>query len=137
MRLYDFATDDPISADLAARGLDCVTLRACFPSDYPTSPPFVYVLRPRLKEHTGYVLNGGGICMELLTPQGWSPATSIDALVQSTRAMLMAGRARLRCTTPSTREADYSYEEARRDFAHIVKIHKKNGWTSHPMFKNS
>ena len=137
LHLYDFASEDPISADLKERNLDCVTLRANFPPDYPNSPPFVYVLRPRLKENTGYVLRGGGICMELLTPSGWSPATSIDALVQSTRAMLMAGKARLRSTLPTTREPDYAFDEARRDFAHIVKLHKQHGWTSHPMFKNS
>jgi len=75
--------------------------------------------------------------MELLTDSGWSPATSIDALVQSVRAMLMAGQARLRERSPSTKEHDYSYEEAQRDFQHIVKFHKAKGWTSHPMFKNA
>ena len=94
-------------------------------------------VRPRLKEHTGYVLSGGGICMELLTPSGWSPATSIDALVQSVRAMLMAGNARLASLEPSTREADYTFEGAKRDFAHILNVHGKHGWTSHPMFKNA
>ena len=69
--------------------------------------------------------------------QEWSPATSINALVMSVRAMLLMGNARLRTTAPNTTEPDYRYEEARRDFAHIVKIHKAHGWTSHPMFKNS
>ena len=32
-------------------------------------PPFVRVIRPRMKKDTGYVMEGGGICMELLTPQ--------------------------------------------------------------------
>jgi hypothetical protein len=27
------------------------------------------VIRPRMKKDTGYVMEGGGICMELLTPQ--------------------------------------------------------------------
>ena len=85
----------------------------------------------------GYVLNGGGICMELLTPSGWSPATSIDALVQSIRAMLMVGQARLRSTDPQTKERDYTYEEARRDFAHIIKLHTQRGWTSSAIFKNA
>ena len=49
----------------------------------------------------------------------------------------MAGKARLREWSPSTKEHDYSYEEAARDFQHIVKFHKAKGWTSHPMFKNS
>ena len=49
----------------------------------------------------------------------------------------LPGVARLRDTKPNTREPDYCVEEARRDFAHIVNVHKKHGWTSHPMFKNS
>ena len=83
------------------------------------------------------MLAAGGICMELLTPQGWSPATSVDALIQSVRAMLAAGGARLAATDPDVREPDYTYEGARRDFAHIVSVHSKHGWTSHPMFKNA
>ena len=54
-----------IAADLRARNLDHVTLRLHFPDDYPNAPPFVHMLRPRLTEGTGYVLNGGGICMEV------------------------------------------------------------------------
>ena len=95
------------------------------------------MLRPRLRQGTGYVLNGGGICMELLTPSEWSPATSISALVMSVRAMLLVGKARLKSVAPGTKEPDYRYEEARKDFAHIVKVHKEHGWTSHPMFKNA
>lgn len=135
--MYDFETDQPIAADMKERGIDHVTLRINFPQDYPNSPPFVYMLRPRLRQGTGYVLNGGGICMELLTPSEWSPATSISALVMSVRAMLLMGNARLKETARSTSEHDYSLDEAKRDFAHIVKVHKQHGWTSHPMFKNS
>lgn len=137
LRLFDFAKDDPIAEDLEKRRLEHLTLQMHFPHDYPNAPPFVYMVRPRLKEHTGYVLSGGGICMELLTPQGWSPATSIDALVQSVRAMLMAGKARLLSIDPAAREADYTYAGAKRDFAHILSVHGKHGWTSHPMFKNA
>ena len=50
---------------------------------------------------------------------------------------LLVGNARLRTTEPSAAEPDYLYEEARHDFAHIVKVHKQHGWTSHPMFKNA
>lgn len=137
LRLYDFEPDQPISQDMRDRGIDHLALRVLFPPDYPNSPPFVHMLRPRLRESTGYVLSGGGICMELLTPSQWSPATSVSALVQSIRAMLLTGSVRLRSTQPGVREADYQLEEAKRDFAHIVKIHKKHGWTSHPKFKNS
>ena len=163
LRLYDFSAEDPIAVDLRRRRLEHMTLRMHFPPEYPNAPPFVYMVRPtygrralpcmqvirtapflpspqvrpRLKEHTGYVLSGGGICMELLTPSGWSPATSIDALVHSVRAMLMAGNARLHSTEQSTKESDYTYEGARRDFEHILAVHGKHGWTSHPMFRNA
>jgi len=137
LRLFDFDKDDPICADLQARRLEHLALRVHFPLEYPNKPPFVYMLRPRLQEHTGYVLPGGGICMELLTPEGWSPATSIDALVQSVRAMLMVGNARLASTEPSAKECDYAFESAKRDFSHILSVHGKHGWTSHPMFKNA
>ena len=53
------------------------------------------------------------------------------------RAMLLVGNARLNSTSASTREPDYQYEEARKDFTHIVRIHKAHGWTSDPMFKKA
>ena len=43
--------------------------------------------------------------MELLTPDGWSPATAINSLVMSIRAMLLAGDARLLTTDPKAKEA--------------------------------
>ena len=137
LRLFDFDEEQEIAADMFAREIDHVALRVHFPIDYPNAPPFVHMLRPRLKESTGYVLPGGGICMELLTPSEWSPATSISALVMSVRAMLLVGKARLKSIAPHVREADYRADEARRDFAHILKIHSKHGWTSHPVFKNA
>ena len=47
-----------------------ITLRIHFPFDYPMSPPFVYVLKPQIS--CTFVFNGGAICMELLTREGWS-----------------------------------------------------------------
>ena len=58
-----------------------------------SQPPYVRVVRPRFKKHTGYVISGA-LCMELLTPSEWSPATSVNALVMSVRAMLLVGEAR-------------------------------------------
>lgn len=98
--------------------------------------------------------------MELLTPDGWSPATAINSLVMSIRAMLLAGDARLLTSDPKAKEArrlshscaraatrrnsgcqraqvDYAYREAQKDFAHIVKVHRKSGWTDHKLFKNA
>jgi hypothetical protein len=43
------------------------------------SPPFVRVLRPRFKFHTGHVTIGGSICSPILTQQ-WDPSISLDGL---------------------------------------------------------
>jgi hypothetical protein len=106
--------------------------------------------------------------MELLTPDGWSPATSIQAMVMSIRTSRAARAELARAHRPRTRvladgslslavlqmeghearlqtrdrkegarEHDYSAKEAKRDFAHIVSVHKQGGWTSHKMFRDS
>jgi len=42
-----------------------------------------------------YVLTGGAICMELLTPQGWSSAYGIESLIMQISATLAKGKARI------------------------------------------
>ena len=42
-----------------------------------------------------YVLTGGAICMELLTPQGWSSAYSIEALIMQIFATIVKGKGRI------------------------------------------
>ena len=77
--------------------------------------------------------------MELLTPQGWSPATSLNAVIMSVRSMLLCGEhaARLANTARGAREHDYAEDEGRRDAAMIERIHRQQGWTDSKMFKNS
>jgi hypothetical protein len=48
-------------------GIDHIMLHILFDDKFPYTPPFVRVVKPVL--NGGYVLAGGAICMELLTPQ--------------------------------------------------------------------
>mmetsp|Transcript_2557 Transcript_2557/g.4335 ORF Transcript_2557/g.4335 Transcript_2557/m.4335 type:complete len:432 (+) Transcript_2557:11-1306(+) len=137
LRLYDFATSESLGSGMQRRGIDHLAMRLDFPETYPNEPPFVYMVRPRLKEGVGFVMPGGALCMELLTPDGWSPATSIEALAMSMRAMIDAGGTLLANTAPETREHEYSRHEAQRDFTNIVKIHKERGWSSTALFRNA
>jgi len=43
----------------------------------------------------GHVTQGGAICMELLTKQGWSPAYTIEAVIMQVTATLTKGDARI------------------------------------------
>eukprot|EP00798_Chlamydomonas_sp_ICE-L_P012411 gene12411-15603_t len=45
-------------------------LEVSFPDDYPTSPFFLRMVRPRCHMYTGHVTAGGSICIEALTQSG-------------------------------------------------------------------
>eukprot|EP00035_Acanthoeca_spectabilis_P022202 m.442518 g.442518 ORF g.442518 m.442518 type:complete len:287 (+) comp18818_c0_seq1:198-1058(+) len=118
--------DSKLAGDLkglaGAHGVGDVWIRMSFPDNFPFSPPFVRVLAPNIQG--GFVLSGGAICMELLTPDGWSSAYTVEAIIHQTMSMMVKGDARVvtRASKPFT-EA-----EARRSYDYLVKTHKKHGW---------
>ena len=59
----------------ATRKPPIIVMDIRFPKDYPMSVPFVRMVRPRFKWHTGHVTIGGSLCTELLTPSGWISMT--------------------------------------------------------------
>ena len=64
-------SDSPLMEDIKklkeTEGQDHILLHVMFDDKFPYSPPFIRVVKPVLSG--GYVLAGGAICMELLTPQ--------------------------------------------------------------------
>ena len=76
-----------------SENIDHILLHTVFDDKFPYSPPFVRVVRPVIKG--GYILAGGAICMELLTPQGWSSAYTMEAVVLQISATLVKGKARI------------------------------------------
>ena len=92
--LFQFDEDSMLAKDLAVLGLDSVELEMSFPEQYPFSPPFVRVVRPRFKRQTGFVMNGA-LCMELLTSDGWNPVNDIESVIVSIRSLLVVGEGRL------------------------------------------
>ncbi|KAL1986209.1 hypothetical protein VTN96DRAFT_6724 [Rasamsonia emersonii] len=92
VELHTFEPNLPLAKDLKAAGLHSVVLEMRFPKDFPMSPPFVRVIRPRFLEFQrgggGHVTAGGALCMELLTNSGWSPASSIESVLLQVRLAL-------------------------------------------------
>ena len=98
--------------------------------NYPTEPPFVYVVRPRFEFHTGHVTVGGSVCTELLTKQGWDPNMILETLVLILWQNFIEGKARVvnfSIYPHFEPEADYSEKEARQAFTRSVDFHRSRG----------
>jgi len=102
-------------------GIDYVELEMRFSEHYPYRPPFVRVVRPRFKFHTGHVTVGGSICMELLTNSGWKSTNDIESILIQIRAEMQGGNARLELGNTG----QYSESEAWDAFNRAARTH---GW---------
>jgi len=122
LKFFNFDKTDPLGQDMAAHKVKNIILNINFPSNYPFSPPYIRVINPRFQYRTGHVTIGGSICMEVLTNKGWSPANTLEAIIVSIRAQLIAGNARL---DPVNLKHPYSEQEAKEAFDRMVRDH---GW---------
>nr|KMM72834.1 ubiquitin-conjugating enzyme [Coccidioides posadasii RMSCC 3488] len=92
VELHSFEPKIPLSDDLRVAGLTSIVIELRFSKDYPISPPFVRVIRPRFlgfqQGGGGHVTAGGALCMELLTNSGWSAVSSIESVLLQVRLAL-------------------------------------------------
>ncbi|KAK4690371.1 ubiquitin-conjugating enzyme E2 Q, partial [Lecanoromycetidae sp. Uapishka_2] len=76
IELHSFESHLPLAKDMKSKDLKSVVMEIRFGKNYPMSPPFVRVIRPRFMSFMqgggGHVTAGGALCMELLTNSGWS-----------------------------------------------------------------
>lgn len=92
VKLHQVDKDSALWQDMKETSTEFILLNVTFPDNFPFSPPFMRVLTPRLEN--GYVLDGGAICMELLTPRGWSSAYTVEAVMRQFAASLVKGQVR-------------------------------------------
>jgi ubiquitin-conjugating enzyme E2 Q len=89
VELHSFPPHLPLSKDLKAAWLTSVVLEMRFSSNYPFTPPFIRVVKPRFlpfgQGGGGNVTEGGAMCMEILTNNGWTAAQAIDGLLLQVR----------------------------------------------------
>jgi len=121
VKFFGFDKSDPLAKDMQKLGVDHILIHVTFPSNYPFTPPYIRVIRPRFKYRTGHVTIGGSICMELLTNKGWSPQNTVEAVLVSVRSQLIEGGAML----DMRNKHDYTVEEAKVAFDRLVREH---GW---------
>ena len=103
---------------------DHVELLVYFPSMFPSVPPFVRVVKPRFRFHTGHVTVGGSICTELLTTSGWISSMTIENLILFLHRTIIDGQGRVDLTSPLV-NVPYDESEARQAFQRVSQDH---GW---------
>ena len=123
--------DDPNSSEnskelgkhLSRMGMDGVELRVKFHHDHPVEPPFIWVHKPRLQG--GRVFAGGAMCMDLLMPQGWSPANTVPAVMRAVRSEIEGETKCFEhlCYGPTGEVMTNTYESAQQDFKYIQSAH--------------
>ena len=126
VELHSFESHLPLAKDLKSRGVKSVVIEIRFGKDYPMSPPFVRVIRPRFLGFQagggGHVTAGGALCMELLTNSGWSVVSNIESVLLQVRLAMSSTDPR-----PARLEAgpirDYQVGEAVEAFIRACNAH--------------
>ncbi|XP_039278570.1 ubiquitin-conjugating enzyme E2Q-like protein 1 [Nilaparvata lugens] len=130
IRLYRIDAESDLAADMRELGVACISLHLLFPDNFPFEPPFMRVVSPRIEK--GFVMEGGAICMELLTPRGWASAYTVEAIVMQFAASLVKGQGRI-ARKPKSGSKDFNRRLAEESFRSLVKTHEKYGWVTPPL----
>lgn len=90
IQLYRIDSESELAADMKELGVKFILFHVVFPENFPFAPPFIRVISPKIDK--GFVMEGGAICMELLTPRGWASAYTMEAVVMQLAASLVKGQ---------------------------------------------
>jgi ubiquitin-conjugating enzyme E2 Q len=139
VELHSFDASLPLAKDMKTAGLTSVVLEVRYGKDFPFTPPFVRVIRPRFLSFMagggGHVTAGGAMCMELLTNTGWSSVSTIESVLLQVRMAISSTDpkpARLESQNRG-KQHDYGTGEAIEAFKRACHTH---GWKIPPEFDN-
>jgi ubiquitin-conjugating enzyme E2 Q len=139
VELHSFDPGLPLVADLEAAGLQSVVLELRFPENYPMSPPFARIIRPRFlgfqEGGGGHVTMGGALCMELLTNSGWTAVSTIESVLLQVRMAISSTDpkpARLQWGQHKGQVQQYGVGEAVSAYLRACHTH---GWKVPPSFE--
>ncbi|KAK6342802.1 hypothetical protein TWF718_008189 [Orbilia javanica] len=94
VELHTFDPELPLAKDMKSQGVKSVVLELRFGANFPTTPPFVRVIKPRflpfMNGGGGHVTIGGAVCLEMLTGTGWDSKTTIESILMNVRLAMMS-----------------------------------------------
>jgi ubiquitin-conjugating enzyme E2 Q len=135
VELHSFDTTLPLAQDMKKKDVKSVVLELRFGKEYPMSPPFVRVIRPRFLSFQqgggGHVTAGGAMCMQLLTNDGWSAVSSIESVLLQVRMAISSTDPKPARLAPGG-PTDYGVGEAVEAYMRACAVH---GWTVPAGFK--
>lgn len=133
VELHSFDSSLPFAQDMKTHGITSIVAEIRFGKDWPLTPPFVRIIRPRFLPFVhgggGHVTGGGAMCLELLTNTGWSPANSIESVIIQVRIALTNLDPRPARLQPA---GDYGILEAIEAYERVAAAH---GWAVPPDLK--
>jgi ubiquitin-conjugating enzyme E2 Q len=137
VELHSFDPQLPLANDMTDKSLKSIILEIRFGKDYPISPPFIRVIRPRFLSFMsgggGHVTAGGALCMELLTNSGWSAVSSIESVLLQVRLAMSSTDPQPARLEPGP-VRDYGVGEAVEAFLRACNAHGVSH--SHQQLKN-
>lgn len=131
VELHSFELGLPLAQDMEKAGCTSIVLEFRFGANFPYSPPFVRVVRPRFLPFAqgggGHITAGGAICSEILTNSGWSAVMTIEKVLIQIRLGLTESDppARLEVKNGTSIAEDYSISEAVDAYQRAARSH---GW---------
>lgn len=126
VKLFKVDSDSDLGNDMKDLGITHILLHLIFPENFPFAPPFMRVISPRIEK--GFVMEGGAICMELLTPRGWASAYTVEAVIMQFAASVVKGQGRIQRKNKGQKV--FSRRTAEESFRSLVKTHDKYGWVT-------
>lgn len=129
VKLFKVDPESDLYRDMQETGTPFVLLNFSFPDNFPFAPPFMRVISPRIEK--GFVMEGGAVCLELLTPRGWASAYTIEAVIMQFAASLVKGQGRIARKAKGNKE--FNRKSAEASFRSLVKTHERYGWVSPPL----
>jgi ubiquitin-conjugating enzyme E2 Q len=119
------ANDSPVEQQMRELKIPHIHMEFRFSDKYPHEPPFVRIITPRFIARTGHITEGGSMCLQILTNQGWTPVCEIESLLRQILFVILDAAPII----DSARfHIPYALTEARTTFEHVRKIHEVHGW---------
>ena len=111
-----------LESQMKKLNIPAIEIEITFKDTYPISPPFIRVVYPHFKFHSGHITVGGSLCMEMLTNQGWSPTFNVENVITQIKLAISDGGGSIDEVNYKKR---YTMDEAVDAFKRVLASH---GW---------